>query len=92
MCVHADASVQAYGQPRHTLTAEGALRVDTAAVHTHPRSLTLIDVYTEASGWVQQVPRLTNALEAALLIDTHAIQTHIPDQAFVLVLAVLPIG
>lgn len=91
MCVDADATIQAHGHPGHTLTAEGSLRVDTVSVHTHARSLTLINVYTHASTGVQQESRFTNAFEAAIFIDAQTIEAHVPDQTLVLVLAVFAI-
>lgn len=44
VCVHTHSPVYINGQAWWALTAEGALRVDAAAVHTNARSLTLIDV------------------------------------------------
>ena len=42
---HTDAAIETHGQPGHALTPEGALGVDTVAVHAHPLGLALIDVY-----------------------------------------------
>lgn len=91
MCVNTDASIQAHCHPGHTLTAEGSLRVDAVAIHTHAWSLTLIDIYTHASTGVQQVSRFTDAFEAAVFIDTQSIEAHVPDQTLVLVLTVFAI-
>ncbi len=44
VCVHAHSPIHIDGQAWRTLTAEGALGIDAAAVHTNARSLTLIDV------------------------------------------------
>lgn len=43
--VHAHAPVHADGQAGGALAAEGALRVDAAAVHANARRLTLVDVW-----------------------------------------------
>lgn len=91
MCVDTNSSIQAHCHPGHTLAAEGSLRVDAVAVHTHARSLALINVYTHASTRVQQVSRFTDAFEAAILIDAQSIEAHVPDQTLILVLTVFAI-
>lgn len=45
VCVHTHSPIYINSQAWRALTAEGALRVDAAAVHTNARSLTLIDVW-----------------------------------------------
>lgn len=89
--VHTDASVEPHRHPRHTLTPEGALRVHTVSVHAHPRSLTLINVYTHAPARVQQISRFTDAFETSIFIYAQPVQAHVSDQALVLVLTVLAI-
>lgn len=44
VCVHTNSPVHVNGQARWALTAEGALRVDTASVHTDAWGLALINV------------------------------------------------
>lgn len=91
VCVDTDTSVQAHCHPRHALTPEGALGVHTVSVHAHPRSLTLINVYTHAPSGVQQIPRFTDALEAPIFIYAQPVQAHVSDQTLVLVLTVLAV-
>lgn len=91
MCVHTDASVEAHCHPGHALAPEGALRVHTVSVHTHPWSFTLVNVYAHAPTRVQQVSRFTDALEAPVFVDAQPVQAHVSDQALVLVLTVLAI-
>lgn len=91
MCINTDPSIQAHCHPSHTLTAEGALRVDAVAVHTHAWSLTLINVYTHASIAVKQESRFADAFEATIIIDTQSIEAHVPDQTLVLVLTVFAV-
>lgn len=91
MCVDTDTPIQAHGHPSHTLAAEGALGVHTVAVHAHPWSLTLINVYTHASTGVQQESRFTDTFEASVFVDAQSIQTHVPDETFILILAVFAV-
>lgn len=44
VCVHTHSPIYIDSKARGALTAEGALRVDAAAVHTDARCQTLIDV------------------------------------------------
>ena len=46
LLTNTDPAVESHGQARHTVTAEGALCVHTAAIHAHAGSLTLIDVWS----------------------------------------------
>lgn len=48
--VHTHSPIHADGQAGGALAAEGALRVDAAAVHANARSLTLVDVWGGESG------------------------------------------
>lgn len=91
MRVNTDPSIQAHCHPSHTVTAERSLRVDAVAIHTHARSLTLINVYTHAPTVVKQESRFTDAFEAAIFIDTQSIEAHVPDQTLVLVFTVFAI-
>lgn len=50
VCVHTHSSIYIDSQAWWALTAEGALRVDAAAVHANARSLTLIDVWWRGGG------------------------------------------
>lgn len=45
VCIHAHSPIHVNGQARGAFTAEGALRVDAAAVHANARCLTLVDVW-----------------------------------------------
>lgn len=45
VCIHAHSPIHINGQARGAFTAEGALRVDAAAVHANARRLTLINVW-----------------------------------------------
>lgn len=44
VCVHTHSPIYINSQAWRALTAEGALRVDTASVHTNARCLTLINI------------------------------------------------
>lgn len=44
VCVHTHSTIHVDSQARRALAAEGALRVDAAAVHANAGCLTLIDI------------------------------------------------
>lgn len=91
MSVNTDTSIEAHCHPGHTLTAERPLGVHTVAVHAHPRSLTLINVYTHAPARVQQISRFTDAFKAPIFVYAQSIQAHVSDQTLVLILTVFAI-
>lgn len=91
MCVHTHSSVNIDSQTRRTLTAEGALRVDAAAVHANARCKTLVYVCAVSSIRCQRKARFAYALKAAILVDAHAVETHVGGGTLIVINAVLPI-